>query len=94
METIRMLLLNLLLLIAFLLGFLLAKTTKEELENGRKAFFALIGVSFIALIGSFFLKVEENRILVAYSAILVMIISLISAGKSCNKNKKQKAKKK
>ena len=72
---------------------LLAKTTKEELKYGREAFVLIIAVSFIVTLIALLLKISNgNKILVVYTAFFIIVISAMSLNKSCNKDKKRKAK--
>lgn len=91
MEITQILLLNIILILAFPLALLLARTTKEELKDGRKAFIALIVFFIIALLVSLILRItNESRTLVVYAALFVIILSSISLNKSYKKGKKTK----
>lgn len=90
MEIIQILLLNVLLILAFPTGLLLAKTTKEELKDGRKAFISLIAISAVVILTALLLKItNENKMLVIYTALFIIIISAISLNKSHKKQKKR-----
>lgn len=83
MSLLKYLLLLLVLLCAIPLGFLLAKLTKEELKQGRKAFKAIIIISFVIAAILFFLPISlDNKIFIIASMFFLMILALISLTQS------------
>ena len=91
MEIIQILLLNLILILAFPIALLLARTTKEELKDGRKAFTPLIAISAVMILIALLPEItNENKMLVIYTALFIIIISAISLNKSYKKQKKRK----
>ena len=88
MDTIQIALLALVVLLAFPAGFLLAKSTKEELKEGRRAFVFIILVSIAVLLVSSFLNLSnEKKLFLVLSMIIVTILSGISLEKSYNSKK-------
>lgn len=82
MNLLKYLLLLTVLICAFPLGYLLAKSTKEELKQGRKAFIAIIIISPIIAAMSIFLPLsQEDRLLMITSMLFIAIFSVISLKK-------------
>jgi|GEM_PF-2140095 uncharacterized membrane protein len=88
MNTIQIALLMLVILLALPAGLLLAKATREELKDGRKAFVSIILVSIAVVLVSLFLHLSnEKKLFLVLSMISVAIISGISLEKSYNSKK-------
>jgi dipeptide/tripeptide permease len=86
----------LVLLLAFPIGFLLSKLTKEELIQGRTGFKILIWVFILSLIFIVFSNIQTQiKITLVFTLIFIIIITLISLKQSfySKKTKKQKKRK-
>ena len=72
-------LLVLLIAIAFPVGKLIARTTKEELKAGKKVFFLLMVFSLLTAILILFTKINlENKLFTIASMLFIFIIVSIS----------------
>jgi hypothetical protein len=73
----------------------LAKSTKEELQKGRDAFFAIMVGCGVVTIASFFLKIGINeKLLLIFSSAFIYIIAQISYSRTCPNEAVLQAKKK
>lgn len=86
MEAFQYILLALILIAAFPLGFLLAKMTKEELKSGRIWFKLVIALAIIISIVSIFFRLYFDEIVITVTSMLfIIIIAAISLLKSKKK---------
>lgn len=91
MNLLKYMLLLIVLLCAIPVGFLLAKLTKEELKQGRKAFKAIITISSIILIISIFLPLSsDNKQFILASTLFIALLAFISMKKEKEKVTKKK----
>lgn len=90
MEILQYALMLLVILVAFPIGFLLAKLTKEELKSGRVWFQLVIVLAIVITIASICSKLCLNDILITVTSMLFIIII---AGISLVKSKKRIVKK-
>lgn len=83
MQILQIVLLLLVILAAFPLGFFLAKLTKEELKSGRNAFKAMIIVCLLVILITFFLNLQiDKKIFLDASMLFIMVTVSISLKKS------------
>ncbi|MFH0831475.1 MAG: hypothetical protein V1886_01240 [archaeon] len=86
MKTISIMLLNAILILAFPVGMLIAKATKEELKQGRKVFIILIAISLLSILVSFLMGIRnDNLTILSYTAMFIAIISALSLKGACTK---------
>lgn len=83
MDIMQITLLVLVIFLAFPAGLLLAKSTREELGDGRGAFITIIIASFIVLLVSLFLGLSsQEKIFITAGMLSISIITFISLKKS------------
>jgi MFS family permease len=79
METIQIILLGLVIVLALPFGYLLARFTREELKEGRKAFLAIIVISLIISAVTLFLPLaDETKTFLIFSAVFIAALTSIS----------------
>lgn len=89
MNIIQTLLLILVVILAFPAGLILARVTKEELKQGRRAFTSIMLASIAVIIVSLFLKFSgEEKTFLAAGMLFLFIISYISFKESYQTIKK------
>ncbi len=94
MNLIKYLLLVIVLLCAFPIGFWLAKLTKEELKQGKKAFIEIIIISLVIANISIFLPLgSENKLFIITSMLFMAILSLISLKRALSYKERLRRKK-
>lgn len=94
MKFFQYIFLAIVIIFAIPLGFLLARLTKEELKQGRKAFITIIAVSLIILIITIFLPLSlDNKLFIITSMFFLLLLAFISLRKSYKKVKLRKKKK-
>jgi len=83
MDIIQIILLMLVILLAFPAGLLLAKATREELREGRRAFIAIIIASLVIILASLFLGFSnQEKLFITTGMLSISIIACISLKKS------------
>lgn len=91
MQILQISLLFLVIALAFPLGFLLARATKEEIEQGRKAFIAVIISCFLVVLFSLFYNfMIEQKLLLITSMLFIAALTSVSLKKSFCVSKKSK----
>ncbi len=94
MNTLFTILITLIALSGFPIGLLIARLTKEELQQGKKWFSLIIFACIIAIIISVIKTEKETFLFLVASFTFILLIALASLVKARKLEKKPKSKKK
>jgi FtsH-binding integral membrane protein len=95
MDVLQIILVFVVLLSALPLGMLLARSTKEELQSGRDAFFAIMVGCGVITIASLFLKIGINeKLLLIFCSAFIYMVTQISYSKTSYNEENSAGKKK
>lgn len=91
MNMLQLVLLFVVLALSYPAGIILARVTREELKDGRKAFSAMIISAFIVIVISFFSQFAlSEKLFIASSMIFISAISYISLKRSYRSKRSKK----
>ncbi len=94
MKFFQYLFLAILVISAFPLGILLAKLTKEELKQGRKAFIAIIIASIVVIVATLFIPLgKDSNLFLIVSMLFLFIMALISLKRALSYKERLRRKK-